>query len=54
MLAHTYNIIIERVIGAPGHGRKVVCGLNYTETLFLYMLMTTAKITGVAAYEPHM
>ena len=28
MMVHRYNIIIDRGVGAPGHGREVVDGLN--------------------------
>ena len=31
MLAHAYNIIIDRGVVAPGHGREFVHGLNNTE-----------------------
>ena len=41
MLAHTYNIIIDHGVGAPGHGRKVVDGLNDIYNFFLTMLTTT-------------
>ena len=30
MLAHAYKIIIDRGVGSPGNGRKVVDGLNAT------------------------
>ena len=30
MLAHAYNIIIDRGVGAPVNGRDVVDGLNAT------------------------
>ena len=31
IFAHTYNIIIDHVVGAPGHGREVAGGFNATE-----------------------
>ena len=34
MLAHTYNTVIERGVGAPGHGREVFGVLNSTEKKF--------------------
>ena len=34
MLEHAYNIIINRVVGAPGYGRQVVDGLNDTQQFF--------------------
>ena len=30
MLAHAYNINIDRGAGAPGHGIEFICGLNTT------------------------
>ena len=34
MLAYEYKIIIDRGVGAPGHGREVVDGLNATKKAF--------------------
>ena len=44
MLAHAYNIITDRVVGAQGHGREVSDGLNDTNKRFLLILMTTLKL----------
>ena len=35
MLAHAYNIIVVRGVGAPGQGREVVDGLKSTENVSL-------------------
>ena len=35
MLEHSYNIIIDRVVGAPGYGIEVVDGLNDNYKRFL-------------------
>ena len=43
MLAHAYNIIIDRGVGAPGHIREVVDGFNATK-LFCF----TSSIEGIA------
>ena len=51
MLAHAYNIIIYRGVRAPGHGRKVVDGLNATKKRFLSMLMTTVQMPGAEVYN---
>lgn len=37
--AWTYNIIIDRAIGAPGHGKDVVDGLNATDKRHLTQLL---------------
>ena len=34
MLAHTYNIIINHGVGAPGNGQEVVGSLNATYIFF--------------------
>ena len=54
MLAHAYNIIIDRGVGAPGHVREFVDGLNYTEKWFLSMLMKNVKLTDAVGYESYM
>ena len=50
-MAHAYNIIIDHGVGSPGHGRDVVDGLNYTETFFIYMIITIVQLPSTAAYE---
>ena len=46
ILAHKYNIIIDRVVGATGHGIEVVDGLNDTKNKILSMLMKPVQPTG--------
>ena len=31
MFHHAYNILIDRGVGAPGHGKAFVDGINATE-----------------------
>ena len=50
MLAHKYNIMIDSDVGAPGHGREVVDGLNATN-FFLSMSTTTVQLPVALAYE---
>ena len=54
MLAHIYNIIIDRGVGAPGNFREVLNGLNATKKRFCSMVIPTVKLPGAAAYESHM
>ena len=54
MLAHTYNIIIDRDIGSTGQGREVVDVLNVTKKRFLSMLMKNVKLPYASAYDSHM
>ena len=51
ILAHAYNIIINRGVGAPVYGRDVVDDLNDTDKRFISMLMTTVQLSCAAAYE---
>ena len=51
MLAHACNIIIDRGVGAPGHGREVVDVLNATDKKYISMLMTTVQLPGASAYK---
>ena len=54
MLAHTYNIIIDRNVGALEHSREVVDVLNDTDIRFLSMSMETVQLTGAVPYESQM
>ena len=54
MLSHSYNIVIDCGIGAPGHGKDVVYGLKDTEESFLSMLITTVQLTGASTYYSQM
>mmetsp|Transcript_48111 Transcript_48111/g.102792 ORF Transcript_48111/g.102792 Transcript_48111/m.102792 type:complete len:335 (-) Transcript_48111:136-1140(-) len=39
ILASTYGIVIDRAVGAPGHGKDIVDGLNATDKIFLRKAM---------------
>ena len=39
MLACTFDVTIDRAIGAPGHGKDVVDGLNATDKCYLRKMM---------------
>ena len=54
MLAHAYNIIIDCGVGAPGHGREVVDGLNATDKGFISVLMKTLQLIGASDYDSQM
>ena len=54
MLAHAYNIIIDCGVGAPGHVREVVYGLNDNYKRLISMLMKTVQMTRAASYDSHM
>ena len=44
MLSHAYNITIDCSIGAPGHGKNVVDGLNAVDKNNLFKLMSRIKV----------
>ena len=46
MLPHSYNILINRDVEAPVHGKYVLDGLNTNDKRFITILMTTVKIPG--------
>ena len=46
MFSHSYNILIDCGVGAPGYDKYVVDGLNDTNKRFLAMLMTNVQLTG--------
>ena len=54
MLSHAYNIAIDCGVGAHGHGKYVVDGLNANEKSFLTMLMTTVQLPGTATNKSQM
>ena len=45
-LAHALNIAIDRAIGAPGHGKDVVDGLNAVDKNYLKTLMSQIQVPG--------
>ena len=54
MLSHAYNNIIYSGVGAPGHGREVVYGLNSTDKWFLSVLITTTELPSEKVYDTQM
>ena len=53
MLAHEYNIIIDRGIVAPGHVREVVDGIN-TKKRFIPILLTNLQLPITSGYDTQM
>ena len=51
MLAHVYRIIVYHCVGAPGHGREVVDGLNATNKSIISMLMENVQLPGAYGYD---
>eukprot|EP00957_Ditylum_brightwellii_P078478 5967207-Ditylum_brightwellii.AAC.1 len=34
LISVRFNIVVDRAVGAPGHGRDIVDGLNATDNFF--------------------
>ena len=51
MLSQAFNIIIDKLVSAPAHGREVVDCLNTTEKRFIFRLMSTVQIPGAKGYN---
>ena len=54
MLSHAYNIVIDHVVGSPGHRKYVVDGLDATDKRLLSMLTKTVQLRGAATNNSHM
>ena len=48
------SIIIDKGIGAPGHGKYVVDGINDVDNRYIYQLMSTFKLTGPSIFDSQM
>ena len=53
ILAHVYDIIINRSAGAPCHVQDIVDVLNFTDEQFIYILMKNLQVPGSKWYEDH-
>ena len=51
MLAYTYNVIIDRGVEEPGHGREGYQYFKRYRKRLISMLETTSKLPGVATYD---
>ena len=54
VITHCYSIIINRGIGALGHGKEVVDGLNDVDNQYIYQLISTVQFTGSNIFNSHM
>ena len=54
ILSKAFSVIIDRGVSAPGHGRKLVDGLNAIDKRFLLQLMSSVQLPGVNRYDTHM
>ena len=48
MLAVKHNITIDRAVGAPGHGKDLIDGLNAVDKMYLKALMMRTSVAGEA------
>ena len=48
------SINIDRSISSPGHGRELVDGINATNNIFLFQLLSTVQLPDAKIYDTHM
>ena len=51
IIAYKYGIIIDRAIGAPGHGKDIVDGLNAVDKQYLKGCMRTIKTADETEFD---
>ena len=51
VISHTYSLIIDRNISAPGHGKEVVDGLNDVDQSYIYQLMSEVQLPGSIRFD---
>ena len=51
LISHTYSLIIDRGISAPGHGKEVVDGLNAVDKGYIYQLMSKVQLPGSIRFD---
>ena len=54
MLSHFFNVIIDRGISSPIHGREVLDGLNAIEKGFPLQLVSRVQLPGAKGYDTQM
>ena len=56
VMSQCYSIIIGRGISSPGHGNKVVDGLNAVDkrSIYIYQLISTVQLPGSNIFDAHM
>ena len=50
-LSQCYSIIIDWGISEPGHGKKVVDGLNDIDKRYIYELMSNVQLPGSKTFD---
>ena len=50
-MSQCYSIKIDWSIGAPGHGKEVVDGINDVDKRYIYKFMSTVKLTGSNIFD---
>ena len=51
LMSQTYSVIIDLGISAPGHGKEVVYGINPVNKLYIYQLISKAKLPGSVIFD---
>ena len=51
VMSQTYSILIDRVISAHGHGKKVVDGLKTVDKRYIYQLVSKVQLPGLVRFD---
>ena len=51
VMSQCYSILIDQGIGAPGHGKDIVYGLNDVDKCYIYQLMSTVQLPGSNTFD---
>ena len=51
VISHTYYLMINRGISAPGHEKEVVDGLNAVDNRYIYQLMSKVQLPGSVRFD---
>ena len=51
VLSQSHSIIIGRGMSAPGHGSKVVDGLNAIAMRYMYQFMSNVQLLGSRTFD---
>ena len=54
MLSQSYNTIIDCGINAPGHIIEVVDGINATDRIYLFQMMSNVELPGTNGFYTKM
>ena len=51
VLSQSHSIIIDRSISSPGHGKKVVGGINAMDKRYMYQLISNVQLSVSRTFD---